>query len=142
MPCQPYVYGAEHGENISLDKGHKALQGIQEHPEEHAHNRHSSAKERAVFGHYENDTYHAEYHNMTCQHIGKETDSEGYRLHYGAENLYDRHYGFKEARNIRGKNLLIIVLGTVEIHCEEGTEGQNKGNGNITCEIGPAREEL
>ena len=112
-PCQSDINGAEHGKYIGLDKGNQALQRIQEHAEENGYERHAACQERAVLGHDEDDAHHRQDHNVARQHIGKQTDGEGDRFHKGTEDLDHRHNGFEEARNVRGKNLFIIMLRSV-----------------------------
>ena len=78
---------------------------------------------------------------MARQHIGKQTDGEGHRLHKGAEYLDKGHHRLQEHRYVRVENLFIVVLGAVQVHDEEGEQGQHQGYGNVAGEVGASREE-
>ena len=81
---------------------------------------------------------------MAGEYIGKESDHQAERLGEHTDYLYQGHQRKRDlepGRNLGPKDVFPVVLVAEEVDGKKGEQGENQGDGNITGDIRPSREE-
>ena len=139
------VEGCEHGEDESLDIGHKAFEQRDKDTEQHAHHRDGTADCRAKEVAQDKDDYDkAKNDDMAGRHVGKESNHKYDGLGEDTHQLDERHQGenLEPSRHAgRVEDVGPVMAITADIGYEEGYNCECGGNGQIAGDIGTCREE-
>ena len=133
----------EHRENVCLDEAHQDVE--QEHKEGECHGDDGGCSEhrRAEFGEDENQECKYDDNHVTAHHVSKQTHAECSRLGEDAEELDDRHDGYRELQpegHVGPENILPVVLVAFDVCDEESADSQRHRHCDVAGKVCTARE--
>ena len=140
---QTYEHGAEHSEDVGLDKGHQQFECVHEYHHYEAHKRKRCTKYCAQLACDENHANEGEDNGMATHHIGKQTNHQGKRFGENAKQLNNRHkwHGhFEPCGHFGPKDFFPIFFVPKKIDRQKNDKSQTESDGDVAGDVGAAGE--
>ena len=132
----------QHGEYHCLDVAYQYLEHHHEDAQENADGSHNTPKHITHHStkseHDEDDARQRDGDDVTCQHVGEESDHQGDGLREDAKELNKRHERNRKLEpqgNIAPKDFFPVGFRTRHIHDDECAEGQEHRTSDIASQV-------
>ena len=140
--------GREHGEHHCLDVAHQHLEQHHEDAQQDADGRHGRAQhvahDSAECEHDEDDARQRDGDDVTCQHVGEESDHQRYGLGEDAEELDEGHQRqghLEPPGHVAPEYLFPVGTCSRDVDDEERTECEEHRAGDVAGQVAASRWE-